>query len=106
MGTRDKRVDAYIANSAEFAQPILTNLRALVHQACSEVEETMRWSFPSFMYKGLLCSMASFKQHCSFGFWKASLITGAPANAKREGMGNFGRITSMKDLPPKPVLLG
>jgi hypothetical protein len=49
-------------------------LRDLVHKACPEVEETMKWSFPHFDYKGMMCSMAAFKQYCAFGFWKASSI--------------------------------
>ena len=64
MGSQDTRVDAYIAKSADFAKPILTHLRDIVHATCPEVEETMKWSFPNFMYKGMLCSMASFKEHC------------------------------------------
>ena len=51
MGTKDKRVDAYIANSAEFAKPILTYIRAVVHEACPDVEEAIKWSTPSFMYR-------------------------------------------------------
>jgi uncharacterized protein YdeI (YjbR/CyaY-like superfamily) len=105
MGTRDKRVDAYIAKSADFAQPILTHLRELVHEACPEVEETMKWSFPNFVYKGILCSMAAFKQHCSFGFWKASLVLGEEAVESKESMGSFGRLTSIKDLPSKRLLV-
>jgi uncharacterized protein YdeI (YjbR/CyaY-like superfamily) len=105
MGTRDPRVDAYIAKSAEFARPILSHLREVVHTACPEVEETMKWSFPNFMYKGMLCSMASFKEHCAFGFWKEALVLGK--NAKGEqAMGSFGRITKLKDLPSKKVLAG
>src|SRR2546430_17673594 len=103
MGTRDQRIDAYIAKSAEFAQPILRELREIVHAGCPEVEEAMKWSFPHFMYKGMLCSMAAFKEHCAFGFWKGSLVM-APKSV--DGMGQFGRITSRKDLPPKRVLLG
>jgi len=106
MSTRDKRVDAYIAKSAEFAQPILQYLREIVHEGCPEVEETMKWSFPHFMYKGILCSMASFKQHCAFGFWKGSLILDGKDSKSSEAMGQFGRITSLKELPPKSVLLG
>jgi uncharacterized protein YdeI (YjbR/CyaY-like superfamily) len=102
MTTIDPRVDAYIAKSAEFAQPILAHLRAVVHAACPEVEETMKWSFPHFMYKGMMCSMASFKAHCAFGFWKAELLMAD--DAKREAMGHFGRIESVKDLPSKKVL--
>lgn len=103
MPTIDPRVDAYIAKAADFAQPILEHLRAVVHATCPEVEETMKWSFPHFMYKGMMCSMASFKAHCAFGFWKAELLM-ADDEVKREAMGHFGRITSIKDLPAKKVL--
>lgn len=106
MGKRDQRVDEYIAKSAPFAKPILKHLRKTVHEACPEVEETMKWSFPHFMYQGILCSMASFKEHCAFGFWKGSLIVGQRAAETREAMGHFGKITSVKDLPSKKVLTG
>src|SRR5436309_6854095 len=104
MGTRDARVDAYIAKSAEFARPILEHLREVVHAACPEAEEAMKWSFPHFLYKGMLCSMASFKQHAAFGFWKGSLVTGGPRSA--DAMGHFGRLTKRSDLPSKNVLAG
>ncbi|HVV70174.1 MAG TPA: DUF1801 domain-containing protein, partial [Verrucomicrobiae bacterium] len=104
MGTKDPRIDAYIARSAEFARPILTHLRALVHRGCPEVEETLKWSMPSFGYKGILCTMAAFKQHATFGFWKHELVLG---KASRDGgMGQFGRLGSLEDLPADRVLLG
>src|SRR6266498_6028136 len=109
MGTFDPRIDAYIAKSADFAIPILKHIRKLLHAACPEVEETMKWSSPFFMHKGMLCNMASFKQHCSFGFWKASLIFGkgrAAGNKQDEGMGQFGRIGAISDLPKDSVLIG
>jgi uncharacterized protein YdeI (YjbR/CyaY-like superfamily) len=104
MGTKDKRIDAYITKSAGFAQPILRHLREIVHEGCPEVEETMKWSFPHFQYKGILCSMASFKEHCAFGFWKGSLIFDGKQD--KDAMGQFGRLTSVRDLPPKSTLLG
>ena len=106
MGTRDKRVDAYIAKSGDFAKPILEHLRGVVHETCPEVEETMKWSFPHFMYRGMLCSMAAFKEHCAFGFWKGSLIVEQEGEKAREAMGQFGRITKLSDLPPKKTLAG
>ena len=105
MGTRDPRVDAYIAASADFARPILTHLRELVHATCPDVEETMKWSFPHFMYEGMLCSMASFKAHCAFGFWKGALVLD-DTSRDTEAMGNLGRITRLADLPPKRTLTG
>ena len=108
MGTRDPRVDAYIAKSAEFAQPILIHLREVVHAACPDVQETMKWSMPFFDYHGVMCNMAAFKEHATFGFWKGALIPGlAPnSNSGGESMGNLGRLTSVKDLPSRKVLAG
>jgi len=108
MPTKDKRVDAYIAKSADFAKPILTHLRALVHKGCPEVIETIKWGFPNFDYKGVFCSMAAFKQHCAFGFWKASMLNdpnGVIIPADKGSMGNFDRITSRKDLPSDKILI-
>jgi len=105
VGTRDKRIDAYIAKSADFAKPILTYLREVVHEACPDVEETMKWSMPHFMYNGMLCAMASFKEHCGFGFWKGALVVETDGNAD-QAAGQFGRITKLSDLPPKKVIVG
>ena len=99
MPTTDPFVDAYIEKSQDFANPILNHLRALVHEACPDVVETKKWSFPHFDYKGMMCSMASFKEHCAFGFWKQSLLEDAAFPAEKTAMGSFGRITSLKDLP-------
>jgi len=106
MGKRDDRIDAYIARSAEFARPILTHLREIVHEACPDVEETMKWSFPHFLYKGMICNMASFKEHCAFGFWKGSLIVEKGGGEVEKAMGQFGRISKLSDLPSKKVLSG
>lgn len=108
MGSRDPRIDAYIAKSADFARPILTQLRETVHAACPDVQETMKWSMPHFDYKGIMCGMASFKQHATFGFWKASLIDGLGPNSADGGdsMGNLGRLASVDDLPARKVLTG
>jgi uncharacterized protein YdeI (YjbR/CyaY-like superfamily) len=105
MGKRNKAFDAYIADAPEFAGPILAHLREVVHAACPDVEEAMKWSHPHFVYQGMLCNMAAFKAHCSFGFWKGRLIID-PETMKNadEAHGQFGRLTSVKDLPSKKVL--
>jgi hypothetical protein len=101
----DPRVDAYIAAAAPFAKPILKRIRADVHKGCPRVEETMKWSFPHFDYKGMLCGMAAFKQHCTLGFWKASLLRDALPERSKDAMGQFGRITSLDDLPLEKDLI-
>ena len=109
MAEKEKRIDAYILKSADFAIPILNHLRELVHFACPEVEEKIKWGMPFYDYKGEgLCNMASFKQHCAFGFWKAPLMKDKTLmdNAKGEtAMGHLGRITSLKDLPSDATLI-
>jgi uncharacterized protein YdeI (YjbR/CyaY-like superfamily) len=109
MGKRDPRIDAYIAKQKEFAKPILTHLRDVVHTACPDVVETVKWSSPFFDYKGQpMCHMAAFKEHAAFGFWKAPLIDGLGPNSANggEGAGNLGRLTAVKDLPSKKELAG
>ncbi len=102
MTALDPRIDAYIAKSADFARPILTHLRTLVHAACPEVQETLKWGMPHFMYKdAILCGMAGFKEHCTFGFWLGRVLF---PEMEKESMGNYGRIGSIKDLPPKQEL--
>jgi uncharacterized protein YdeI (YjbR/CyaY-like superfamily) len=103
MGTRDPRVDAYIEKSAEFAIPVLSRLREVVHAACPDVQETMKWNSPHFDYRGPMCGMAAFKEHCAFGFWKGSLIV---ENASDEAMGQLGRVARLGDLPPEKTLTG
>ena len=103
MGTTDPRIDAYIAKSPEFARPILEYLREVVHEGCPDVEETMKWSMPHFTHHGILCGMAAFKKHCSFGFWKGSLVV---EEKKKPGMGQLGAIESLADLPPRRKLVG
>ena len=106
MGTRDPRVDAYIAKAPDFAKPILAHIRQVVLEACPPVQETIKWGAPHFDYRGIMCSMAAFKEHCAFGFWKASLVLDDKNSKAQEAAGHFGRITSVADLPPKKAMIG
>jgi uncharacterized protein YdeI (YjbR/CyaY-like superfamily) len=101
------RIDAYIAKQKDFAIPILEHIRDVVHAACPEVEEGLKWSSPHFSYRGqMMCGMAAFKEHAILGFWKGPLIEGIGPDSARGGTagGNMGRLTSIKDLPSKKQL--
>ncbi len=104
MAKRDPRVDACIARAAPFARPILKHIRKIVHAGCPEVRESIKWQFPHFEHHGVMCGMATFKHHCTFGFWKASLLFDKPIR-ERDAMGHFGRITSLADLPDDEKLI-
>jgi len=108
MGKRNPRVDVYMSKSQDFAKPILEYIREIVHKACPDVEETIKWGFPHFDYKGMMCSMASFKQHCAFNFWKALIMKDPEKilDIKRENsMGHFGKIVSIKNLPKSKIFI-
>jgi uncharacterized protein YdeI (YjbR/CyaY-like superfamily) len=107
MGKKDNRIDDYISKAADFAKPILNHLRELIHTACPQVEETVKWSFPHFDYKGSFCSMAAFKEHCAFNFWKAAIMRDAEKLLSNHGnsMGHLGKIKSLADLPPDNTMI-
>ena len=107
--TYNPKVDAYIAKSQPFAQPILTHIRELAHKASPDVQETIKWSMPFFELNGIiLANMAGFKQHCSLGLWgpeMAAVLT-KDGYKSEDGMGSIGKITTLADLPPDKKLLG
>jgi uncharacterized protein YdeI (YjbR/CyaY-like superfamily) len=104
MPKTDPRIDAYIDKSQDFAKPILTHLRKLVHEAAPDIEETLKWSMPSFVQNGIVCGFASFKEHCTFGFWKQALLEQAAFSEEKTAMGSFGRLKSLEDLPSDEML--
>ena len=94
----DPRIDAYIAKAAPFARPILAHVRARVHAAAPEAEETLKWGAPSFTVDGkILLMMAAFKAHAALNFWRGQELRGDKASA--DAMGQFGKLTSIDDLP-------
>lgn len=101
--SKDSRVDAYIAKAAPFAQPILSHIRERVHAVLSGVEETLKWSMPSYTVGGkIVLITAAFKAHMALNFWRGQELRGESANA--DAMGQFGKIASLDDLPPDPEL--
>src|SRR5262249_51793175 len=107
MPKKDPGVDDYIENAADFAKPILNHVRKLVHAACPDIEEALKWRCPHFMYKGMVCGVAAFKEHCTLNFWKAPLLVKMHKDfgGGEEAHGQFGRITRLKDLPRDKKLL-
>ena len=109
MKNTDERVDAYIDDAGDFAKPVLRHLRTLIHKACPDVEEGIKWGFPAFDYHGYLCGLTAHKAHCSFTLWKGSLMEDKGGHLEvigKTGMGHFGKLTSVDDLPGDTVITG
>lgn len=110
MATKDKRIDAYIEKARDFAKPVLTHLRTVIHKASRDIDESIKWGMPYFQYNGkLLCFMASFREHCVFGFKQGAMMTDPKGlmqrSSDKSGMGHFGKIKDMRDLPSEKVLI-
>lgn len=95
--SRDERVDAYFAKAQPFARPILEKVRSRVHAVIPDVEEAMKWSMPAYILGGkLVLITAAFKAHAALNFWRGQEL-GGEKNA--DAMGQFGRISSLDELP-------
>lgn len=108
MSKLNPEVDLYIDKAADFAKPILKHLRNLIHTACPEIVETIKWGCPHFTYKGIVCGMAAFKQHCVFGFSKQALLkdpAGIFKEKDKHSMGQMGKLISLSDLPDDSILI-
>jgi hypothetical protein len=104
MIKRDPRVTKYIQDSAPFARPILKHLRKVIRDVGPGLEETIKWGMPTFVYqRKIVCGIAGFKAHCALWFWKGRTVVGVKP---KKGMGSFGRITSVKDLPSAARIKG
>ncbi len=90
----DARIDAYIDKAADFAKPVLRHIREVVHGALPGVGETIKWGMPAFTVNDKnVAGMAAFKAHC------ALVVHGD--DGKDDAMGQYGRLTSVADLPPE-----
>jgi len=108
MKKYNTKVDEYIEKSQDFAKPILNYIREIVHEICPDIEEAIKWKFPTFMYKGkILCSMVSFKQYCSLGFWlhnEMKTLKNIETDVEKTNMFSLGKITKIENLPAKSLL--
>src|SRR5262245_25201454 len=100
MARKDPRIDAYLATAPSFARPVLVRVRKVVHDACPDVTETLKWNNPAFEHHGLLAGFAAFKAHCTFGFWKDALIRSREGAKTALLLDQLGKMTSVDDLPP------
>lgn len=103
MPATDPRIDAYIAKAAPFAQPILNHVRELIHRVLPEVEEGIKWGMPAFMIGGKnVAGLAAFKAHCAVMIHGEGRL--GAEESKGEGMGGYGKVAALSDLPGDDVL--
>jgi uncharacterized protein YdeI (YjbR/CyaY-like superfamily) len=93
----DPRIDAYIARAQPFARAILQTVRKRVHAVVPDIEETMKWSHPTYCKGGkILLGTASFKEHAVVNFWRGQELG---FETKAGAMGQLGKLGSADELP-------
>jgi len=107
MGHLAPQVDAYIAQSPEYARPILKKLRKLFHQASPQIEETLKWGHPTFEYKGIVAGMAAFKKYVTLHFWKGAIMRDPHGLFDEQNQASLRAMspTEVSDLPADAILL-
>lgn len=63
---QDERIDAYIKKFPDDIQEILNNVRQAISSSHSELEETMKYGIPTFVFHGNLVHFAAYKKHLGF----------------------------------------
>lgn len=96
--------DRYIEQAESFAAPIFEHLRSLIHSTCPTVSEKIKWGIPHFDYADeMMCVFAAYKRHCSFSFWKGSLLNDPRFKQNHDLPATrrfMGKLTTIEDLPP------
>lgn len=64
-----KTVDAFVAESAAEARPLLEKLRKLIKQAVPDVEETMGYGKPYYKYYGWMTGITLYTKHLGVEIW-------------------------------------
>ncbi len=105
MPSRDPRIDDYIAAANPAAQPVLREIRAAVHAACPDVEETIKWRTPTFDHNGIMLGMASFKKYTTMGFWKSKLMRERLSAADQQALERAGQVPIGEKLPNRAALI-
>jgi uncharacterized protein YdeI (YjbR/CyaY-like superfamily) len=100
---KEPRIDTYIGKAQPFARPILEKVRERVHAVLPDVEEAMKWSMPAYLVGGkLILITAAFKAHAALNFWRGHELE---TNHSSVGaMGQFGKISSIDELPSDAAL--
>ncbi len=71
----DPRVDRYIAALAPWQQDVCRELRALIHEADPEIEETIkRTRLPYFVLDGNVCALLAAKDHVNLFLYDGGIV--------------------------------
>ena len=89
-------VDAWFAKKQPAQADAMQRVREIILEADSRIEETIKWSTPTFMYKGNIVSFNPAKKLVSLLFHRGAEIPGD--HPRLEGEGDTARVMRFADL--------
>jgi len=94
---KNPEVDAYLAKKAHPMNAEIQRVREIILNVHPNIEETIKWSSPTFLYKGNMASyFMNAKKHVSLMFHKGALIN--DKTGLLEGDGKEGRTAKFANL--------
>ena len=100
---KNSQVDQYLEKKAHPLNKEIQRVREIILGTDKNIEETIKWSSPTFMYKGNMASyFMNAKKHVSLMFHKGVLIpdeSGLLEGSAKEG--RAAKFYSMEDIEKK-----
>jgi uncharacterized protein YdeI (YjbR/CyaY-like superfamily) len=94
---KNPKVDEYLSKKSHPLTAEIEKVREIILSTHSEIEETIKWNSPTFMYKGNMASyFMNAKKHVSLMFHKGALIN--DTTGLLEGEGKEGRTAKFSDM--------
>lgn len=94
---RNPEVDTYLDNKMHPLTQEIQRVREIILNAHPDIEETIKWNSPTFMYKGNMASyFMNAKKHVSLMFHKGAMIS--DSSGLLEGDAKEGRTAKFKNM--------
>jgi hypothetical protein len=69
-----QKIAEYIQKNQDWKGELIHQVRELILQTDSTIEEEWKWNSPVWSKNGIVCSISAFKKHVSLTFFKGSEI--------------------------------
>jgi len=69
-----ERIDAQIAELADWRGQMVARLRKLIHDTDPDITEEWKWETAVWSHQGLVCAVGAFKQTVKMNFFQGALL--------------------------------
>ncbi|HWB03022.1 MAG TPA: YdeI/OmpD-associated family protein [Verrucomicrobiales bacterium] len=106
MPAEPETVAAWMEQLSDFARPMIERIYKIIRKAAPQLEEGIRWSSPTFIGRGLVCSFAAFQKHVTLVFWRGAELndtTGLLTHGQGRSAMRSAKFTSLDQIDDKVI---